>query len=392
VGNVLGGGRRWICCHTYQMGEAATFPVSRRRVSSAVVIITYERPDVLRDTLEYWRRVEPGPDQFLVVDASTDAEGQRLSVVQQYQDLFAPPGGHYLIAVQPSITAQRNLGLDRVEADVVLFTDDESKPEPDYLSKILEVYERDRLGVVGGVGGAERDEETARARARQLARNAGRLFARRFVGPARSALWRRRALPPGVTGLPVTPVRHLHGAKMSFRTDVVKRLSFDTHMLRYAYCEDLDMSVRVGATHALLQRRDAFVAHDESKQARVPSEATFLVSWVNPAYLTEKLCAPRPRRGPLQRLLWLKQAREMLDPTTLFRSAPRQQAIDRYALVRCMIAYLRAYPPGGLTDRFDRLQRYIFEVPGDAAAPRLDHFQRWLLRTEPPKPRQSVNA
>jgi hypothetical protein len=357
-----------------------------------VVIVTYERPDVLRDTLEYWRRVEPGPDQFVVVDASSDAEVQRGSVLRQFQDLFAPPSGQYLIAAQPSITAQRNLGLDRVEADVVLFADDESKPEPAYLSKILEVYERDRLGVVGGVGGAERDEETVRARALQVAQDAGRLFARRFAGPGRSALWRRRALPPGVAGLPVIPVRHLHGAKMSFRTDVVKRLSFDTHMLRYAYCEDLDMSVRVGATHALLHRRDAFVAHDESKKARVPSEAAFLVSWVNPAYLTEKLCIPRPRRRPLQRLLWLKQAREMLDPTTLFDPARRLQVGDRYALVRYMIAYLQTSSPDGLTERFDRLQQYIFEVPYESGTRRLDHFQRWLLGAEPQRPRRRATV
>src|ERR1035437_5095450 len=106
------------------------------------------------------------------------------------------------------------------EPDVVLSADDESEPEPDYVSKIVEVYERDPDGLVGGVGGSERDEETVLARGRLCAQNAGRPVARRFVDPKGQGPPSRSALPEGVADLPVHVVRSLHGAKMSFRADL----------------------------------------------------------------------------------------------------------------------------------------------------------------------------
>jgi hypothetical protein len=374
------------------MGDAvARSPGRSGRVSAAVVIITYERPEVLRDTLDFWRRVQPGPDQFLVVDASAKAAEHRASVLRDYAELFESATSGYVVVDRPSITRQRNVGLSLVQTDVVLFTDDESKPEADYVAKIVEVFECDEGGVVGGVGGSERDEETPVARARRAGQNAGRLVARRFTGPPGQRWMDRRHLPPGVTGLPIVRVRHLHGAKMSFRTAVAKSLGFDPHMLRYAYCEDLDLSIRVGATHVLLQRMDAFVAHEESQRARVPSEATFLVSWVNPAYLTEKLCAGAPRRRPLQRLLLAKEAAELLRPATLVRSDRRADVYARYGLARHMIAYLQGSPPGELTGRFDLVQRYIFEVRRSPGEPRLDHFRRWLVTNESESPRLVSN-
>jgi GT2 family glycosyltransferase len=346
------------------------------RLSAAVVIITYERPEVLSDTLDCWRGVLPGPDQFLVVDASPNAADRRSSVLAEFSDLFSAPGSDYVVANQASTTTQRNLGLNRVHTDVVLFTDDEARPEADYVSKIMDVYERDTTGVVGGVSGSERDEETMVARAKRRLQDSGRLFARRFAGDrGRSS----RALPPDVARLPVVVVRGLHGAKMSFRSDLAKRLAFDAHMRRYGYCEDLDISVRATETHLLVQRRDAFILHDEAAEGRVPSEAAFLVSWVNPAYLTEKLSVSTPNRRPLRRLLVIEEAKELLRPSVIWHRRLRDAALDRFALVRRMLGYLEQSPSDELAWRFDLLQEYIFEVPSPSDGSRLDHFDRWLL-------------
>jgi hypothetical protein len=104
---------------------------------------------------------------------------------------------------------------------------------------------------------------------------------------------------------------------------------------------------------------------------------------VNPAYLTEKLCSPTPRRGPLQRLLYAKEAKELLSPSILFRPERRADVLDRYRLAKRMIGYLQGSPPGELTRRFDQLQRYIFEVTVPPDQRRLDHFQHWLLDDKP---------
>jgi hypothetical protein len=359
-----------------------------RGLTAAAVIITYLRPDILRTTLETWLASDRLPDQFLVVDASPDAASRRGPILREFPELFRGQGSDYLITGEPSTTAQRNKALDKVSTDIVMFLDDESRPEPTYVDRIIEAFELDEEGLIGGVGGSERDEVSLRARLKDTIRAGPKVAARLFP------MSRRQAFPPGVRlaprarQVPLRRVRQLYGGKMSFRTHLAAANRFDERMVRYGLCEDLDMSIRVSRTHALVQRTDAFVEHNEAKVGRIGSTARFLIGWTNPAYITEKHFPEPANRRPLDRLLALSRARAAL-PFLLRRDNPgRQAVVERFNVAAAMVAFLRDGSPAALGDRFTALQQWIFRDVPDEELAQLESYRRWekqaQLRLEMP--------
>jgi hypothetical protein len=349
-----------------------------RGLTVAAVVITYLRPDILRSTLAVWRDSDRIPDQFLVVDASPDALSQRAKVLREFSDLFRGRGSDYLVSAEPSTTGQRNQALDTTWADVVLFLDDESRPERTYVDRILEVYESDKEELIGGVGGSERDEESLPARMRAAIKNSGRLVARSVPMSRRQAFPSVVRSPKRVRGVPLRRVRQLFGCRMSFRTRLVLAQRFDERLLRYGLCEDLDLSIRVSRTHALVQRTDAFVRHDEAGVVgRVSTNARFLIGWANPTYVTEKHFPADWNRRPLDRLLALSRARAALP--YLFRrdDAGRRAVIERFDVAAAMISFIRDGESGALGERFSALQRYIFQADTQEVLARLEPYLSW---------------
>jgi hypothetical protein len=367
-----------------------------RGLTAAAVIISYLRPDILRTTLETWLASHRLPDQFLVVDASPDAASRRAPILRDFHELFRARGSDYLITGEPSTTAQRNKALDKVWTDIVMFLDDESRPEPTYVDRIMEAFELDAGGLIGGVGGSERDEITFRARVKETIRAGSKVAARSFP------MSRRQAFPPGVRlappvrHLPLRRVRQLYGSRMSFRTQLAAVNRFDERILRYGLCEDLDISIRVGRTHALVQRTDAFVEHDEAQVGRIPSIARFLIGWTNPAYITEKHFPEPANRRPLDRLLALARARAAL-PFLLRRdNAGRQAVLERFTVAAAMVAFVREGNSAALGDRFTALQQWIFRDVPDKELVRLESYRRWeqqaRLRLDKPDQDQEIEA
>jgi hypothetical protein len=348
-----------------------------RGLTTAVVIISYLRPDILRTTLETWLTSHRLPDQFLVVDASPDAASQRDSILHEFSELFHGKGSDYLIADEPSTTAQRNKALDKVRTDIVMFLDDESRPEPNYVDRIMEVFELDVEGSIGGVGGSARDVTSLPARLKETLRAAAKVAARSFP------MSRRQAFPPWVRlassarHLPVRRVRQLYGSAMTFRTQLAAANRFDERMLRYGLGEDLDISIRVSRTHALVRRTDAFVEHYEALGGRIGRNARFLIGWINPAYLTEKHFPEPGNRRPLDRLLTISRAWAAL-PFLLRRDqARRQAALEPFTVAAAMVAFLRRGNPTALGDRFTALQRWIYREVPDEELVRLESYRRW---------------
>ncbi|MBF2026259.1 MAG: glycosyltransferase family 2 protein, partial [Oscillatoriales cyanobacterium C42_A2020_001] len=117
------------------------------------VICTYNRPQLLEQCLASWSGSSHLPDQFIVVDATPGAEQYSSQIIQKFPQLFANFNSHYIVTDKPGLTRQRNLGLKQLKTDVVCFADDDTFVSRDYLSKILEVFQADTQGAIGGVNG-----------------------------------------------------------------------------------------------------------------------------------------------------------------------------------------------------------------------------------------------
>jgi GT2 family glycosyltransferase len=347
------------------------------RLTVAVVIITFLRPQVLRSTLATWLASHRVPDQFLIVDASPDADHRRPDILRDFTELFVGRGSDYLVARTPSTTTQRNQAIAAVWTDVVMFVDDESRPEPNYVERVLEIFELDEHQHIGGVGGSERDEETFVPRLKARIEDAVRLVARSFPMSRDQAFPRGIRIPDEVKHLRVRLVRQLYGNNMSFRASLLATELFDERMLRYGYCEDLDLSIRLSRAHALVRRTDAFVAHDEARLGRIGGNARFLIGWINPAYITEKHFPLPSNRRPLDRLLALSRTRALALQLLRRDVLGRRTVVERFEVAAAMVAFVREGTPAALGDRFSALQHRIFHEVTDEELVRPEPYRRW---------------
>lgn len=323
------------------------------KLTAGVVIATRNRRRSLVRALEHWERSIRQPDQVVIVDASPDAEESRETVMSSVPSIFQRGESRYLVAERPSSAGQRNTGIDSLWTDVAAFGDDDSLVHPDYLQRVMDVFEKDNEERIGGVQGVNDTwGERPRMFLRDLTRPVRRLNARIF-------LTLRQAYPRGVSVpaslylscFPLWRSYYLWGACMNFRTALVRSRRFDENMRSYAFVEDFDLSYRIGRTHALVTRLNAKIFHAVEEQGRVDNRQFFLLSWLNPAYVIEKNVPQARNRRPLLRKL--RQERRL---SSLNRSGRDPELYD---VAERMVRTLQEAPSERLVETYLRLQSEI---------------------------------
>jgi glycosyltransferase involved in cell wall biosynthesis len=106
-------------------------PEAQSRVASCaarltIVIPTYRREAVLVDSLELLLRLSPAADEIIVVDQTEQHEP---ATDQQLQELHDSGAIRWLRRSQPSIPAAMNAGLLAARPGIVLFLDDDIRPD-----------------------------------------------------------------------------------------------------------------------------------------------------------------------------------------------------------------------------------------------------------------------
>lgn len=103
----------------------------------SVVIPTYRREQVLIDTLQYLLALPSPPAEILVLDQTEQHEA---ATNQQLTALHAKGDIRWIRLAEPSIPKAMNQGLLLASNELVLFVDDDIRPEPELLSAHLEVH------------------------------------------------------------------------------------------------------------------------------------------------------------------------------------------------------------------------------------------------------------
>jgi GT2 family glycosyltransferase len=190
----------------------------------SVVVITYKRPDALRECLAGLSDQTTPPAQILVVDQSPDDASRQVAMTIEgieWIDNRANAG---------NMTSSRNVGLRAATGDVLAFLDDDAVPEPGWAAAVLDAFER--RPDVGGVTGLTRVSGEAQAPGPEV----GRLMPD------------GRVLGNFDVVAPETEVDHLIGANMSFRRHILDELGgLREDYPGTAMGEDTDISLRVRA-------------------------------------------------------------------------------------------------------------------------------------------------
>ena len=195
------------------------------KLSVSVVVVTLQRPEVLRICLQHLVSQTVPAWELVVVDASPDQETRHL-IEKEF------PSVRYLKnPLGPGTTgASRNLGLAAVTGDIIAFIDDDAFAYVDWIEQLLKPYMHQDVGGVGGRAlNGQPGEDTLGVEE---------------IGQFRAdgTLTGNFAANPGHT----VEVDHFLGANMSFRREVLLSLGgirdgYPGTCLR----EETDLAVRV---------------------------------------------------------------------------------------------------------------------------------------------------
>ncbi len=111
-------------------------------LSVSVVICTRNRPANLRECLSAIARLDPMPNQILVVD---NTQGN-----QETENLSHEFGTRYVIEPVPGLSRARNRGLAECDTEIVAFLDDDAVPAPDWLGILMEPFADERTAASTG--------------------------------------------------------------------------------------------------------------------------------------------------------------------------------------------------------------------------------------------------
>ena len=117
-------------------------------MDASIVVCTYNRAESLRDTLRALQALQPAPGRaWEVIVVDNNSKDHTKAVVEQVQRTW--PLLRYEFEGAQGLSHARNHGIGCARGEVILFTDDDVLPEPDWLERTLaglHEYEADACG------------------------------------------------------------------------------------------------------------------------------------------------------------------------------------------------------------------------------------------------------
>ncbi|WP_265523561.1 glycosyltransferase family 2 protein [Oerskovia flava] len=209
--------------------------------SVSVVVVTYNRPDHVRECLDHLARLDTAPLEVIVVDASPDNRTRRL-VTEEFPEtvLLRNDLG------RGTTPESRQIGFAACHGDIVAYIDDDAFVEPEWLDELVAPYADPEVVAVGGraKNGIPGEESVGLTEIGLLLPD-GRLTGNFGADPGR-----------------VVQVDHLLGANMSFRRSVLAELGgIRGNYPGTCLCEESDISLRVATRGRLVFNPRAVVRH-----------------------------------------------------------------------------------------------------------------------------------
>ena len=179
--------------------------------SIGVLIASYKRPVPLITCLDSLTEQLQTPREVIVVLRDDDLDTQRaLSNLNSELPLKV------VLTSVPGTVAARNAGLDACTSDVLAILDDDTKPHPEWLKRVLTRFQEDPA--LGGLGGRDRCFD-------------GVAFDDREAATVGRIQWCGRMIGNHHLGFgEIREVDFLKGANMSFRSEVFTSVRFDTRL------------------------------------------------------------------------------------------------------------------------------------------------------------------
>lgn len=234
------------------------------KLTSAVIIPTYNRPAELMRCLVSIVAQTRRPEEVIVVDDAADEPARYAALFEGSPTRFV-----YIRKNGPKGAARsRNLAIARSTADVLVFLDDDTELDPGYVEGFLSILEADPNEEIAGVSGTPtRYRDGVEIPPRPPASMWTRLESFFLIS---SSTREGRILPSGSrcpqnTPGDLSPVDFLQGGNMAVRRKLLGPSAFleglDKTGGGYALGEDVVFSYILGRTHRLYSTNRARMKH-----------------------------------------------------------------------------------------------------------------------------------
>lgn len=118
-------------------------------MNASIIVCTYNRAESLKDTLAALARLEAPPTRtWEVVVVDNNSRDHTRQVVEEMQHTW--PCLRYMFEPAQGLSHARNRGIAEAAGEVILFTDDDVLPEPDWLETSLAGLEKYGADACGG--------------------------------------------------------------------------------------------------------------------------------------------------------------------------------------------------------------------------------------------------
>lgn len=111
----------------------------------SVVIITYARPDYIRECIRHLRELTTAPHQIIVVDGSPDRRTRDLLATEHPDVVYLRND-----LGKGTMSESRQIGLAQTTGDIVAYIDDDAYVAESWLDRMIDAYQDDSVAGVGG--------------------------------------------------------------------------------------------------------------------------------------------------------------------------------------------------------------------------------------------------
>ena len=120
-------------------------------LDASVIVCTYNRCESLSRTLQALaeQQLDPGTRWELIVVDNNSRDDTR-PVVERFAASGVVPAVRYIFEASQGLSHARNRGLREARGEVLLFTDDDVRPEPDWVRRILDGMTQHACDACGG--------------------------------------------------------------------------------------------------------------------------------------------------------------------------------------------------------------------------------------------------
>ncbi len=245
----------------------------------SVVIPTYQREAILLRCLYWITQQTLLPKEIIVVDASPHWRDTYTQVMTGLARQFTNIQWYYICADRASSAAQRNQGIALNTADIIFLIDDDSLMYPNCAKEVMQIYTADIQQQIAGIMpflnplppeiSVERYQIKKPSLVKQylLKLKTGlRHFAKTLIRDDDIFIpydfsYPSYQVPESLKQFDVYCVPMIHGARMSYRREILAQIQFEEILARYAVNEDNDVCYRSSRLGMLLHAMRPQICH-----------------------------------------------------------------------------------------------------------------------------------